>query len=303
MSFIRDQIAAVVVSFPAFFLLTRGILLSYRTNLERMLSPVRYWLTYLTLFVAATLSLCTLIGVVAALLNGATATALLLKFWIVLALSLATYQFYRWELQYQVGDGTTKAANRKIAWLGGFAAAVVIAAACLGIVSVGSPKHAAQVAADNQRSADLTTISSAIEAECEENHKVPKAISDLPPGDNKDVVTSLRDPSSAQLYGYRRVSDNVFALSAVFDTDTTGLDLAVDPSAPGREYAYHKAGLVEFKHHVNIGTGPAPAPPTPGGSQSEPPKKPQPMATRAQAASAPQAPGHGNPHAPAQNKH
>lgn len=95
----RWLIASLIVSFPVWFMLTRGHLMSYAKDPERRGSPVRRWLTYLTLFVAASTVLTTLIVLLAGALGGEFVVRTLLKSGIVLAISGCIFGFYLWELR------------------------------------------------------------------------------------------------------------------------------------------------------------------------------------------------------------
>lgn len=95
----RWLVASIVVSFPAWYLLTASHLRSYAHDPERRSSPVRRWLTYLTLFVAATVLVVTLIVLVAEALGGDDFLRTALKSAIALALAGGVFLFYRWELR------------------------------------------------------------------------------------------------------------------------------------------------------------------------------------------------------------
>lgn len=95
----RWLIASILVSFPVWYLLTASHLRSYAHDPERRSSPVRRWLTYLTLFVAATVLVITLIVLVAESLGGDYFLRTALKSGIVLAIAGGVFLFYRWELR------------------------------------------------------------------------------------------------------------------------------------------------------------------------------------------------------------
>lgn len=95
----RWLIASLLVSFPAWFFLTRAHLISYAKDPERRTSPVRRWLTYLTLTVAASTVLVTMIVLLAGALGGEYVERTLFKSLIVIALSGGIFGFYLWELR------------------------------------------------------------------------------------------------------------------------------------------------------------------------------------------------------------
>lgn len=95
----RWLIASLLVAFPAWFLLTRSHLISYARDPQRRRSPVRRWLTYLTLFVAASTILTTMIVLLAAALGGEALARTFLKSVIVLGIAGSVFGFYLWELR------------------------------------------------------------------------------------------------------------------------------------------------------------------------------------------------------------
>lgn len=96
---IRWLLASLLVSFPVWFLLTRAHLISYAKDPERRDSPVRRWLTYLTLFIAASTVLTTLIVLLAGALGGEHMLRTLSKSAIVIVISGGVFGFYLWELR------------------------------------------------------------------------------------------------------------------------------------------------------------------------------------------------------------
>lgn len=76
---IRWAIASLVVAFPVFILLSRSTGKAMRRNPAMRLSWVRKWLTYLTLFVAATVLMGDLINFIGNFLNGDLTTRFVLK--------------------------------------------------------------------------------------------------------------------------------------------------------------------------------------------------------------------------------
>ena len=95
----RWLIASLIVSFPVWFLLTRSHLMSYAKDPERRGSAVRRWLTYLTLFVAASTVLITMIVLLAGALGGEHVVRTILKSAVVILISGGIFGFYLWELR------------------------------------------------------------------------------------------------------------------------------------------------------------------------------------------------------------
>lgn len=102
---IRWLMASLMVSFPAWLLLTRSHLITYSKDPARRASGVRRWLTYLTLFVAASVVLTTLIVLLAGALGGEHVLRTLLKSLIVIFISGGIFGFYLWDMQRGEGQG------------------------------------------------------------------------------------------------------------------------------------------------------------------------------------------------------
>ena len=96
---LRWNIAAIIVSFPLYLILTRMHLASYTRDPECRTSPVRRWLTYLTLFVAANVILGTLIGLIGGVLGGEFASRFILKLLIAMLIAGAILLYYLWEMR------------------------------------------------------------------------------------------------------------------------------------------------------------------------------------------------------------
>lgn len=95
----RWLLASIIVSFPVYMILTRLHLVSYARDPERRSSAVRRWLTYLTLAVAASTALVTMIVMIANFLGGEQVVRSLMKSAIVIVLSGSVFGYYLWELR------------------------------------------------------------------------------------------------------------------------------------------------------------------------------------------------------------
>jgi len=101
---LRWCIASLLVTFPLYVGLTRKHFIEYARDASRRTSPVRNWLTYLTLYVMALVQICTLIALVGSVLGGELALRSILKIAIVLVISGAIFIFYLWEIRWKERD-------------------------------------------------------------------------------------------------------------------------------------------------------------------------------------------------------
>jgi len=97
----RWSASSLIVAFPTFLFLSYYIAIDLSRNPVKRLSPIRRWLTYLTLFVAA----CVLIGDVTALvynaLGGELTSRLALKVVTVGAIAGAVFGYYLTDLRHE----------------------------------------------------------------------------------------------------------------------------------------------------------------------------------------------------------
>ena len=99
LGFIRMSTATLIVAYPVFISVSyythRGLL----SDPIRRTSPVRRWLTYLTLFIAACVITGVFVTVVYTLLSGGLSTPFLLKTLVVGVISGAIFGYYLWAIR------------------------------------------------------------------------------------------------------------------------------------------------------------------------------------------------------------
>lgn len=95
---IRFAIASLIVAFPLFVFLSLVVSRELKTNPAMRLSAVRRWLTYLALFIAATVFLGDLITVLNGFLNGELTTRFSLKALTVAGISGGIFCYYFFSL-------------------------------------------------------------------------------------------------------------------------------------------------------------------------------------------------------------
>lgn len=100
---IRRSAAAIIIAFPIFLLLSARIGRELRRQPAKRLSPVRRWLTYLTLFIAAVVLICDLITLVDHLLGGELTVRFVLKVVVAAAIAGAIFGYYLWDLRRDEG--------------------------------------------------------------------------------------------------------------------------------------------------------------------------------------------------------
>ena len=205
---ISGQLASIIVAFPIFLLVTRITTREIRLEPERLDSPVRKWLTYIALFIAAGVVVGDLITFLAYFLRGELTVRFALKVIAVLGIAGGVFWYY---LAAMRPEGFVSRAQLAI----GLASAIVVLSTVAGgILQLGSPQHQRGIGADTRRVADLRAIRVEV-SNYERMHSVlPVSLEQV-----TTIAPHLRtsDPLTGQHYGYRRTSDNGYELCAVFD--------------------------------------------------------------------------------------
>lgn len=95
----RWSIASVVIAFPVFALVARYLAREVTRQPIKRLSPVRHWLTYLTLFLAVVALVCDVTTLVYNLLGGELSVRFVLKVVVVGAIAGSVFGYYLWDLR------------------------------------------------------------------------------------------------------------------------------------------------------------------------------------------------------------
>ncbi len=96
---IRWAVSSLVIVFPIFLFVSSYVGKQLSRNPVKRLSPVRRWLTYLTLFITAGALIGDLITLVYNVLGGDLTTRFLLKVIVVALIAGTIFRFYLWDLR------------------------------------------------------------------------------------------------------------------------------------------------------------------------------------------------------------
>ena len=100
-SSMRWSVASVIIAFPVFVFVARHLGRELTRNPVKRLSVVRRWLTYLTLFLAATIVIGDMITLVYNLLGGELSTRFVLKVVVVAAIAGTIFAYYLLDLRQE----------------------------------------------------------------------------------------------------------------------------------------------------------------------------------------------------------
>jgi len=221
---IRMSMAAIIVAFPLLLWMSRLIHKDIVSHPQKAWSGIRRWLTYITLFVAASTLMVNLITLVFSLLEGELSVRFLLKVAVVFILAGATFTYYFLSLKTAVSK--TKSLNKKFF---GFTSSVIGLAVVWGILIVGSPATGRQQKFDDARLSDLRQIQSTIFSIVYDD-RTPKDPTEvehpvLPIPKTLDEVLdkalyqlpNIHDPETGIQYDYTIIDSSHFELCATFN--------------------------------------------------------------------------------------
>lgn len=219
---IRWGLASLIVAFPLFIWISTVLHRDMHDHVEKASSPIRRWLTYLTLFVAASTLMGDVITLVFFLLNGELTLRFLLKVLVVLYVAgTGFYYFYR-SMKLSPASKEWKSHNA-------FFRAVAIVSAVfvfvLGAWIVGSPQTERSYRLDEQRVNDLRSIEMEIRSIVLDVNASTPTIKNSIPATLEDVQKNavytqptIVDPVTAIPYEYSVINERSYELCATFET-------------------------------------------------------------------------------------
>jgi hypothetical protein len=223
------QMASIAVAFPVFLFVMRVIFGEAAGQPERLQSGVRRWLTWIALLITAGTMIGDLISFLAHFLMGELSARFVLKSGIVIVLAAAVFAYYVTSLRWNRSTDVGRERKRGIAY-GAAAAAVVIAAFCVGLGVAGTPSVQRRIEADSVRVQDIRQIAFVVQATDRRNGSVPQSLAGL-------RIVRRTDPESHQPYEYRPTGNDTWEVCATFATAET---------TPGDPFWNHGAGRTCF---------------------------------------------------------
>ncbi len=154
---ITSSLAAVIVAFPLYLLISRTVLGEAAAHPEKLDSSIRKWLTYMALVIAACVFMGDLITALAYLLRGELTSRFLAKAFVVLALSGGVFFYYFGGLRK---TELTPARLNRDRLMAGLSSAFVVLMVIIGFFNLGTPSSQRELRADAQRVQQLYQLSS-----------------------------------------------------------------------------------------------------------------------------------------------
>jgi hypothetical protein len=192
---ISQGLATLIVSFPIYLVTARVIARYLRDDPDSAESPIRKWLTYFALLIAAGVVIGDLITFVAYLLSGGVTVRFAAKVVVVLILAGGVFSYY---------VSSLKGSVRNMPFAAG-AVALVCAGLIAGFSGLGSPSHQRGLHADEVRVRHLRAIAEEV-----------RARTDTPPPNIYEMRSDKFDPETRAAYEYRPTGGTKYELCATF---------------------------------------------------------------------------------------
>lgn len=223
-SAIRWAIAALVVSCPVLIWLSSLLLREMRAAPDRVRSPIRRWLTYLTLFVAAVAIGVDLMTLIWSLLGGEMSLRFLLKVVTVLVVAGSVFFYYFVSLRMSPEELGRTPIHKGYGWA---AALVSVALVAGGISMTGSPGVERVRQLDARRVDDVRLIQREVmrlsfgpgwtdpTVPLKQVASLPASLDDIV-RQAVNVRPRIADPETGLLYEYSVTGETTFQICATF---------------------------------------------------------------------------------------
>ncbi len=198
-------IAALIVAYPAYYLVIRLWFRRFREDEAKTESKLTKWLTYLVLLIASVTIVGDLVSILTTFLRGELTMRFFLKAFIILAIAGMIFGFYfleRKKVQYR-----QDIPRRTFQLFGYSLTGIVVCGIALGFLVAGSPNEARMRGFDAQRASALSNIATCIHSYVNEFDRLPGALSDLDRSSEYRYMycSSEKDPDTGVPYEYRVV--------------------------------------------------------------------------------------------------
>jgi len=202
-----ESMACVFVAFPIYLLVSRAVLRDEAIHSEKLSSPVRRWLTYMALVIAACVFIGDLIAALTYFLRGEITSRFLAKAFVVLLISGGVFFYYFGGLKRSEADKQSRTLRDR--WMAGWTTVVVTVVMILGFVYIGAPSTQRTLRADGRRVQDLYQLAMKIAGKWTKQHNLPEHLDEL-------QGAALADPVTRAVYEYHVKQGSQYELCATF---------------------------------------------------------------------------------------
>lgn len=242
---IKYGIASVLIAGPLYFALAHFINSLLRRGAIPTDSSVRKWLTYIVLFITATVILGDLVTFVWNALDGDLPLRFMLKVLSIFAISGSIFGFSFWDMRRNVADKNTSAPFGR----GAIGATLIVLIS--GFFFIQSPAESRDRKIDTQTESNLSQTESAISDYYYKNQMLPKSLDDI-------VITSGRITypyfdAIPKNISYQPTSNTTFTLCGDFLRES--LSISQEETSAFRDITdswNHAAGHVCFDREISL---------------------------------------------------
>jgi hypothetical protein len=227
-----ESMASVLVAFPIFLLISRSVLHDEALHPEKLTSPVRKWLTYMALVIAASIFIGDLIAALTYFLRGEITSRFLAKVFVVLVISGGIFYYYFGGLKRSESlEVHTKTSRNK--WMACVSVMAVASLLLFGFSYTGAPNRQRALRADERRVQDLYQLTVALNNRWKGgNHKLPEHLDEIP-------NAAFADPITRVAYEYHVKEGSQYELCAIFTLASPNDDSARRTSTWGHSKGRH----------------------------------------------------------------
>jgi Domain of unknown function (DUF5671) len=206
------SMASVLVAFPIYLLVTRATIRDRTRHPEKLNSPVRKWLTYMALVIAAAVFIGDLITTLTYLLRGEITSRFLAEVLVVSLLSggVLFYYFLGLRRTEERAASSKLGLDRSMALVSTLLVAVTV---ILGFADIGVPRRQRLLRADQRRIEALYQLASRLQLRWSSAHNLPQRLDEL-------AGTRLADPLTQRPYDYHPKQASQYELCANFSADS-----------------------------------------------------------------------------------
>ena len=220
---LRSAAAALLVSLPILAIVHRTIDREMRANPASRIAPLYRVLAYLSLLVTALVMAGDLVCVIVGFLSGDLTLRFILKGIVVLLLAGGIYLWYSSDMRREESLADAPGGNAALPpppawreWLFRAGAAVACVSMVAALYAAGSPFRQRLLRLDARRVDALQTIQRNVNVYHERERGLPASLDALAAAPETFLADAV-DPVTKTPYGYERVDDATYTLTATFD--------------------------------------------------------------------------------------
>jgi len=218
---IAASMASIFVAFPIYLLVSRTVLRDEGIHPEKLNSPVRKWLTYMALVIAACIFIGDLIAALTYFFRGEITSRFLVKTFVVLLISGGVFFYYFGGLRRSESEALSYTSRN--AWMAGLSALAVAVTLILGFLYIGAPSTQRTLRADGKRVQDLYQLTFKINERWSKKNMLPEHLDELP-------NAALADPVTRAAYEYHVKEGSLYELCARFELPSRQSDATLRSS-------------------------------------------------------------------------